>query len=126
MGCAQGAHQDICSKNGNIHVQTNQNDDKPELEDIGMVSGGKPTLQRTTIDGEIMAQQSKNHDNDGADASLPNDTSKKMQRAAHAKNQTTATMEATQSCHSRTSEYWEKEQRNIDTNHMSRKQHTQN
>ena len=95
------------SGNGNIHVQTNQNGDNPELENRKWYPREKPTLSGTTaIDDEITAQPDTNHDNADADARQPNTTSEKLHRGAHAKNQTTATMEETKPCHSRTNEYW--------------------
>ena len=52
-----------------LHVQTNMNDDQPELEDRSMVPREKPTLSRTTtIDDEITARQNANNGNAGKDA----------------------------------------------------------
>ena len=55
-----------------------------------------------------MAQQNTNRDNADTDTWQSDDTPEKLQRNAHAKNQTTATLGATKSCHFRTSKYRKK------------------
>ena len=68
-----------------------------------MVSGKKPTLQKTTAaDDGIMDQLIANHDNTDADARQSNDTPKRMQRNANAEDEITKTMETSKPIHSRT------------------------
>ena len=92
--------------NGSLYVQTNKDDDPPELEERSIVPGEKPTIPRTTTIGDgIMARRNTNYDNADTDARQPNDTSNELQRDDHAKNQATTTIEETKSCHDRTNEH---------------------